>query len=71
MSWRKEKKEHPWATSKQAKRIASDHAKQKHRPRKPQKGKGQNIATTATTAATQDLNGLYNGAARIAYQRKP
>jgi hypothetical protein len=27
MSWKKEKKEHPWVTKAQAKRIASDHKK--------------------------------------------
>ena len=28
MSWKKEKREHPWASTSTAKRIASDHAKQ-------------------------------------------
>jgi len=32
MSWMKEKKEHPWVTTAQAKRIASDHARQKRQP---------------------------------------
>ena len=31
MSWRKEKREHPWATEKQAKRIASDHKHKEHK----------------------------------------
>jgi hypothetical protein len=34
MSWKKEKKEHPWASTSTAKRIASDHAKKsKHKKR--------------------------------------
>ena len=31
MSWRKEKREHPWASTATAKRIASDHAKKSKR----------------------------------------
>jgi hypothetical protein len=31
MSWKKEKKEHPWASTRTAKRIASDHAKKSKR----------------------------------------
>jgi len=30
-AWKKEKKEHPWATEAQAKRIARDHAAKKRR----------------------------------------
>lgn len=67
MSWRKEKKEHPWASKKQAKRIASDHAKQKHRPRRPQKGRS--IVTNATSAASRDFTGLYGGAVKISQQK--
>jgi hypothetical protein len=62
--WQKEKKEHPWTTKKQAKRIAADHAK--HRP-----PKGGNIATSATMAASRDFTGLYTGSIAIANQRKP
>jgi hypothetical protein len=69
MSWKKEKKEHPWATKKQAKRIASDHAKQKHKPHHPQKS--HNKVTTATQTASQDFTSLYNGSITIANQRKP
>jgi hypothetical protein len=31
MSWKKEKREHPWASTRTAKRIASDHAKKSKR----------------------------------------
>jgi hypothetical protein len=33
-AWKKEKQEHPWATKKQAKRIAKDHATKKRRTTK-------------------------------------
>lgn len=55
MSWRKEKHEHPWATKAQAKRIARDHAKQKHSKQPKPKSK---VFQTAKT----DYTKLYNQA---------
>ena len=66
MSWRKEKKEHPWTTTTQAKRIASDHAKKEHN-QTPKKGSGTGPTQTAKT----DFTKLLKGSKRIAYQKKP
>jgi hypothetical protein len=67
MSWQKEKHEHPWATKKQAKQIARDHNNQKQ-SRQPIK---HNYESPAIQTAHRDFTGLYGGAKRIAYQRKP
>jgi hypothetical protein len=64
MSWKKEKREHPWASTATAKRIASDHAK-KSKP----KHKGSKTGPLQT--ANKDFTLLDNGAKRIAHQRKP
>lgn len=67
MSWRTEKKEHPWASTATAKRIAKDHHTKK-KPRckvVPQKGGSPLIQ------ARKDFTGLYGGAKRIANQPKP
>ena len=67
MSWRKEHKEHPTFTIAQAKQIAHDHASKRHEHKRvPQKG-----GLMGVSAATRDFTGLYAGAKRIAYQRKP
>lgn len=61
MSWRKEKKEHPWATNSQAKRIAKDH----HKP-KPKMNK-TNQSSPAIQAATKDTKLIGSGMRRITY----
>jgi hypothetical protein len=59
--WQKEKKEHPWTSRKQAKRIATDHAKKKQEHKHfPQKG-----GSPAVQAANRDFSGLSNGAKQI------
>ena len=54
MSWRKEHREHPWTTKKQAKQIAADHRHKPEHKRKPQKGNA--IIQTARTDATKLVN---------------
>jgi hypothetical protein len=64
MSWKKEKREHPWASTATAKRIASDHAKKtEHKHKSSKDGPLQ--------TANKDFTLLDNGAKRIAHQRKP
>ena len=62
MSWKKEKKEHPWATKAQAKHIASDHAKKKQ-----PKHKSSNIGPLQT--ANTDFTKLHNGYKDVASRR--
>ena len=64
MSWKKEKREHPWASTATAKRIASDHAKKSEH-----KHKASSCGPLQT--ANKDFTLLDNGAKRIAHQRKP
>jgi hypothetical protein len=64
MSWEKEKREHPWASTATAKRIAKDHQHTKQH-------KYAIHGPKAVQAASKDFNGLFHGAERIAYQRKP
>ena len=62
MSWKKEKREHPWASTSTAKRIASDHAK-KSKP----KHKGSKAGPLQT--ANTDFNKLHNGYKDVASRR--
>jgi hypothetical protein len=62
MSWKKEKREHPWASTSTAKRIASDHAK-KSKPKHHTKEIGP-IQT-----ATIDFNKLHNGYKGVATRK--
>lgn len=64
MSWKKEKSEHKWTTVAQAKRIAKDHAQKKPRHK-------ASHTSGPIAVASSDYSGLFNGAKRIAYQRKP
>jgi hypothetical protein len=65
MSWHKEKREHPWASTATAKRIASDHAKKSKHP------KTSHTSIGPLQTANKDFTLLDNGAKRIAHQRKP
>jgi hypothetical protein len=62
MSWKKEKREHPWASTATAKRIASDHAKKS----KPEHN-GSKAGPIQT--ATSDFNKLHNGYKGVATRR--
>jgi hypothetical protein len=62
MSWKKEKREHPWASTATAKRIASDHAKKTEH-----KHKGSKAGPIQT--ATSDFNSLHNGYKGVASRR--
>jgi hypothetical protein len=66
MSLKKEKREHPWASTATAKRIASDHAKKSKHKVVHQTGEMYPNLT-----ARKDFVALYGKAHNIAYQRKP
>ena len=60
MTWRKEKREHPWASTATAKQIAKDHAKKKqHRVT-------HKTQSVAIQAAKKDLSLLYGKSQKIA-----
>jgi hypothetical protein len=73
MSWKKEKKEHPWASTATAKRIASDHAKKtrRHDHESPAHERAEKHSCGPLQTAHKDFTLLDKGAKRIAYQRKP
>jgi hypothetical protein len=62
LSWKKEKKEHPWASTSTAKRIASDHAKKSKPEHKDSK-------SGPIQTATSDFNHLHNGYKDVATRR--
>jgi hypothetical protein len=70
MSWKKEKKEHPWASTATAKRIASDHAKGKVTRRKVTSTPyGWCIERKIEYTAKEDFSNLHNGYKGVASRR--
>lgn len=78
MSWQKEKKEHPWASTSTAKRIASDHAKKSREKaaatlRLRSLGKAyrerEGLNSNPLQIANKDFSKLHNGYKGIATRK--